>query len=157
MEYAWIPPGEFWMGCAPSDSDCNPDERPRHRVRLTKGFWLSRAETTVGAYGRYADSTGRSRPRAPSFTQSRSDPVVNVSWEDAAGYCGWAGGRLPTEAEWEYAARGGVEAAIYPWGDEPPVDRPGARNGARFSAPIVIESFRVYSRFSLRGPLAARR
>jgi formylglycine-generating enzyme required for sulfatase activity len=110
LKYLWIPPGTFQMGCSPGDSKCEGDEKPSHRVTISKGFWIGQTEVTVGAYKRFAAATGREMPPAPDFDKrwaNDSMPVVNVSWTDAYGYCEWAGGRLPTEAEWEYAARGG--------------------------------------------------
>ena len=74
-------------------------------------------------------------PKAPSFNKGweRDDlPVVNVPWETAGAYCAWAGGRLPTEGEWEWADRGGHADWYYPWGTDEPVCQPGAPNGARF-------------------------
>jgi formylglycine-generating enzyme required for sulfatase activity len=108
------------MGCVPNDSECRKWEKPRRRVELSKGFWLGKAPVTVGAYKRFAKSTGRSMPPPPSFNENWSledHPVVNVSWNDAVTFCEWTGGRLPTEAEWEYAARGGNNELKYPWGD----------------------------------------
>jgi len=109
--YVWIPPGSFQMGCSPSDSECDADEKPPHPVTIARGFWMGQTPVTVGAYKKFAKATGRSLPSAPSFPQDDTHPVVNVDWEDAKAYCTWAGGRLPTEAEWEYAARSGSTAA----------------------------------------------
>jgi formylglycine-generating enzyme required for sulfatase activity len=99
-------------------------EQPAHRVKID-GFWMYRTLVTVSQYRRYCETTGRSMPAAPSYGWKDANPVVNVSWEDARAYCSWAGGRLPYEAEWEYAARGrstGIDRprTTFVWGDTIP-------------------------------------
>jgi len=120
LKYAWIPPGRFDMGCVPQDrgflAGCGKQEKPRHPVTLTKGFWLAQTEVTVAAYRAFANATARPMPKAPSWLED-THPIVNVTWGDAVAFCDWSGGRLPTEAEWEYAARAGTSSP-FPWGDE---------------------------------------
>lgn len=124
-EYVYIPPGRFKMGCAPGDKLCKPDEKPQHEVTISNGFWMGRNEVEVDAWRRYVNDSGKKMkmPPAPLFPEDKNwrsgdHPIVNVSWENARDYCAWAGGRLPYEAEWEYAARAGAENEIYPLNDE---------------------------------------
>jgi len=125
LEYVYIPPGSFMMGAVPGDSEAEDNESPRHRVTISRGFRMSRTEVTVRAYKRFCDATGRSMPPAPESSRQifnpgwryLDHPILHVTWHDAVAYCEWPGVRLPTEAEWEYAARGGQDGRIYVWGN----------------------------------------
>jgi len=108
--YVWVPAGEFMMGA----TDGDPSERPVHRVRITRGFWIRKCEVTNAQYAAFCNAVGHAMPRG-SY-QAANHPVVFVSWEDATAYCQHFGTTLPTEAQWEYAARG-PESRRYPWGD----------------------------------------
>jgi formylglycine-generating enzyme required for sulfatase activity len=111
-----VPAGKFTRG-----STLGEDEKPVRQIYLN-AFYIDKFEVTVGQYASYLEATGMEEPPDWSIMnqpQHRRRPVVNVSWEDAVNYCKWAGKRLPTEAEWEKAARG-TDGRIYPWGNEAP-------------------------------------
>jgi formylglycine-generating enzyme required for sulfatase activity len=146
------------MGCVPGDGACQSPEKPRHQVTLTRAYGLLATEVTLGQFRAFAGATGHRTHaerdgwgfsfdrdgyvredglswKAPGFFQEEDHPVVQVSWHDAVAYCAWAGGRLPTEAEWEYAARGGVAGGRFVWGDTADAIRmPRAANVADASA-----------------------
>ena len=122
-----IPEGWFWMGSATGQDN----ERPVRRVRVDS-FELAECQVSNAEYARFLSASGRTAPthwNDPCFSDPRQ-PVVAVSWFDAAAYCQWLSSlsgrdfRLPTEAEWERAARGGLDQKQFPWGDEPPESLP---------------------------------
>jgi formylglycine-generating enzyme required for sulfatase activity len=112
-----VPAGEFLMGSLTGDAD----EKPMRRVYLD-AYFMDKDQLVVGQYAKFLEATSHNVPpewNIMSRAMHRNRPVVNVVWADAAAYCKWAGKRLPTEAEWEKAARG-TDGRTYPWGNEPP-------------------------------------
>jgi formylglycine-generating enzyme required for sulfatase activity len=112
----FVPAGEFLMG----NNDMHPDEQPAHKVYLD-AFWIDKTEVTNAQYKAFMEATGHEPPDYESWENPLfnlpDQPVVGVTWFDARDFCQWAGKRLPTEAEWEKAARG-TDGRIYPWGNE---------------------------------------
>lgn len=127
----FISAGAFRMGCDPASagSNCAADQGPLHEVLLS-GYWIDRSEVTNAQYAACV-TAGACRPPVSPASASHPDyytnpdyasyPVVNVSWEDAQAYCRWSDKRLPTEAEWEKAARGEQDTRLFPWGNEAPL------------------------------------
>jgi serine/threonine protein kinase/formylglycine-generating enzyme required for sulfatase activity len=157
MQQVFVPAGEFVMGSA---SQSNSDERPEHRVSLDD-FWIDRTEVSVGQFRRFVEATGHitqyeqdgqgwtwngngwSAVKGASWQNPLGSgplpdntPVVQVSWNDAKAYCDWATRRLPTEAEWEKAARGTDATTLYPWGNNQPDASLASYNGMLGLVPV---------------------
>jgi len=116
----FIPAGEFLMGSSDADPAAMSVEKPQRRVYLD-AYWIDQTEATNAMYTRCVEA-GRCLPIVtprPDMADFPNHPVQGVIWSQALVYCQWVGRRLPTEAEWEKAARG-ADGRIYPWGDAPP-------------------------------------
>jgi formylglycine-generating enzyme required for sulfatase activity len=120
----YVPAGKFWMGSSDADKQADDDERPQHEVDLD-AVWIDKFEVTNAQYKRCVDAGKCSAPReSKSYTRSSyygnaqydNYPAIYVTWENATQYCAFAKKQLPTEAQWEKAARG-ADKRIYPWGD----------------------------------------
>ncbi len=156
LDWVKIPAGAFQMGCVPADIECSDNEKPRHAVTISKPFLMMITPVTVAQYRRFAQATGRAAALAPTFAQGDDHPVVDVIWDDAVAYCSWAGGRLPTEAEWEYAARGGKDGLKYPWGDSITHDNAnfkgtGGRDQWKYTSPVGSFEANGFGLFDMAG------
>ncbi|MDY6877878.1 MAG: formylglycine-generating enzyme family protein [Chloroflexota bacterium] len=140
-EMVLIPAGEFQMGCDDSipNENCYSEEQPLHTVYLD-AYAIDKYEVTNAQYIKFLNAMGNQEEGGHTWLDAdaptvhihesvgvwqadagyEDHPVVEVTWYGAAAYCEWVGGRLPTEAEWEYAARGSSDTRIYPWGNEEP-------------------------------------
>jgi serine/threonine-protein kinase len=137
MELLYIPEGSFLMGASASDGQAYASERPQHNVWLD-AFWMDRTEVSNAQYAACVTASACSAPAKGSLQHAskvygQSDlyygnaqynqyPVDFVDWAQADAYCKWAGRQLPTEAQWEKAARG-TDGRTYPWGEEAACDK----------------------------------
>ncbi len=152
-EMVYVPPGDFVIGSDEIDKEGKGvefgsrkpwylDEHPQRSLHL-RGFYIDRFEVVNSGYKRFVDATGSRPPfgwRGSEFPKDAENyPVVNINWYEADGYCRWLGKRLPTEEEWEKAARG-TDARVYPWGNEYDPKK-GNTGGAGTGGAVSVGSF----------------
>lgn len=133
-EMILIPSGEFIMG-----SDFIDDEKPVRSVYLDD-FYIYKTEVTVAQYSKFCTDTNKKMPEKPEYGWQYNYPIVNVSWENATAYAKWAGVSLPTEAQWEKAARG-PNGLVYPWGNKWDSSKCSNYKNGETSEPSPVGSF----------------
>ena len=144
-----IPAGEFEMG----SNDGSDDEMPVHTVYVD-AFYMDVYEVTVGQYKKFIKATGHRAPDWSNVSQcspTDNHPIIYVSWDDAQAYCRWAGKRLPTEAEWEKAARGGLVDKQYPWGDKIDSTKANYNNNVGKTTPVGTNPENGYGLHNMAG------
>ena len=141
LTYGWVPAGSFTMGCSPSDSECYDDEKPAHAEQIANGFWLGKTEVTQAAWAKVMGGN-------PSKFKGDQLPVENVNWTEAGEYCKGIGGRLPTEKEWEYAARAGTTGVRYGSLDDV-AWQPGNSGGT--THPVGLKQANAYGLYDMLG------
>jgi formylglycine-generating enzyme required for sulfatase activity len=148
-----IPAGEFQMG----SNDGEGNQKPIHTVYLD-AFYIDKYEVTNAQYKKFMDATGYKAPESwnDSNYNAPNQPVIGVSWDDAKAYADWAGERLPTEAEWEKAARGGLVGKRYPWGDNithdnANYDGTGGKDIWEFTSPVGSFAPNGYGLYDMAG------
>jgi len=120
VRFVRIPAGDAGLGCVLDDDECTRTELPLHGVHIAKSFWMASTETTNGAYQSCVNAHACVALGEALVSQDNGVSRLPVTWIDAGQareFCRWLGGDLPTESEWEYAARGGLQNSRYPWGD----------------------------------------
>lgn len=111
-----VPSGDVTLGANVPLDIVHPEDHLKPFSVSLSGFWICKHEVTVGQFGRFIKAIGRQRQRRSEAFEKNDWPVTFVTWEDAQAYCEWAGGSLPSEVQWEAAARG-ADQRLYPWGD----------------------------------------
>lgn len=115
-EMLLIPAGDFLMGCTGAEKPSFDNELPQRTIMLD-AYYIYKNDVTVGQYRKFCEATNRPMPKPPSFGWHDDHPMIIVSWDDATAYAQWASASLPTEAQWEKAARG-TDGRLFPWGNE---------------------------------------
>lgn len=152
-DMALIPAGDFIMGKNTSNTS---DWQPEHKISV-KSFLMDKYEVTNKQYYEYCRKTNTPLPEFWGSSEVKCSldypdfPVIGVSSTDAAKYAAWIGKRLPTEAEWEYAARGGLKGQSFPWGDQ--IDSTKANYGKKYKSTLKVGSFSPngYGLFDMSG------
>ena len=134
------------------DEGQDNDEFSVHTVELN-AFYMDKYEVTVGQYKQFVSATGHRSLSdwISNYSPTDNHPVVGVSWDDATAYAKWSGKRLPTEAEWEYAARGGLEGKKYPWGDPISTSQANYGNYVGKTVPVGSYSANGYGLYDMAG------
>ena len=142
-----IPAGSFWMGLREGTTN---HDAPLHNVYVD-AFYMDKCEVTYSQYAKFIEETGHKKPFYWDDVRFNDpmQPVIGVDWQDAVDYAEWAGKRLPTEAEWEKAARGGLELKKFPWGDE--LNKTLANYHSMVNKPVASYSPNGYGLFDMAG------
>ena len=111
-----IPAGTFQMGAVPGDVEAHEDEKPRHEVTLSKAYYMDEHEVTLRQWSLYLAGGGGTFPDRLRGESTDAHPIHKVTWSETVAFARWAGATLPTEAQWERAAKGGHDDYVYPWG-----------------------------------------